>query len=262
MKRGRIAYQGAIHQVTQAADGRIRLADGRLLSDAEVDWLPPVVPGAIFALGLNYADHAKELAFKPPEVPLVFLKGPNTLIGHRAQTRRPADATYMHYECELAVVIGQTGYQVSKANALDLVAGYTVANDYAIRDYLENYYRPNLRVKNRDGCTPIGPWLVDRDDVPNPMALKLTSRVNGTVTQQGTTADMIFDIATLIEYLTSFMTLNPGDIILTGTPEGLADVKAGDLIETEIEGVCGLTNSIVNDQQFFAHGEKQSASPP
>ena len=252
MKRGRIAFQGAIHEVTQAADGRVQLADGRLLNEAEVSWLPPVVPGAVFALGLNYADHAKELAFKAPEVPLAFLKGPNTIVGHRAKTRRPADATYMHYECELAVVIGKSGFQVAKADAMEMVAGYTVANDYAIRDYLENYYRPNLRVKNRDGCTPLGPWLVDAADVPNPMALKLTTRVNGKTTQQGTTADMIFDIATLIEYLTSFMTLNPGDIILTGTPEGLADVKAGDVIETEVEGICCLINTIVDDQTWFA----------
>jgi 5-oxopent-3-ene-1,2,5-tricarboxylate decarboxylase/2-hydroxyhepta-2,4-diene-1,7-dioate isomerase len=252
MKRGRIAFQGAIHEVTQAADGRVQLADGRLLNEADVSWLPPVVPGAVFALGLNYADHAKELAFKAPEVPLVFLKGPNAIVGHRAKTRRPAEATYMHYECELAVVIGKTGYQVSKAEAMDIVAGYTVANDYAIRDYLENYYRPNLRVKNRDACTPLGPWLVDAADVPNPMALKLTTRVNGKTTQQGTTSDMIFDIPTLIEYLTSFMTLNPGDIILTGTPEGLADVKAGDVIETEVEGVCCLVNTIVDDQTWFA----------
>jgi len=252
MKRGRIAFQGAIHQVTQAADGRVQLADGRLLNEAEVSWLPPVVPGAVFALGLNYADHAKELAFKAPEVPLAFLKGPNTIVGHCAQTRRPADATYMHYECELAVVIGKTGKNLSKTEAMDIVAGYTVANDYAIRDYLENYYRPNLRVKNRDGCTPLGPWLVDAADVPNPMALKLTTRVNGKTTQQGTTSDMIFDIATLIEYLSSFMTLNPGDIILTGTPEGLADVKAGDVIETEVEGVCCLINTIVDDQTYFA----------
>ena len=252
MKRGRIAFQGAIHEVTQAADGRVRLADGRLLNEADVQWLPPVVPGAVFALGLNYADHAKELAFKAPEVPLAFLKGPNTIVGHRAKTRRPADATYMHYECELAVVIGKTGKNVAKADAMDIVAGYTVANDYAIRDYLENYYRPNLRVKNRDGCTPLGPWLVDAADVPNPMALKLTTRVNGKTTQEGTTSDMIFDIATLIEYLSSFMTLNPGDIILTGTPEGLADVKAGDVIETEVEGVCCLINTIVDDQTYFA----------
>lgn len=253
MKHGRIAWQGAIHRVTQAADGRVRLADGRLLNEAEVVWLPPVEVGTVFALGLNYADHAKELAFKAPEVPLVFLKGPNTIIGHRAQTRRPADATYMHYECELAVVIGKTGCRVSKEQAYDMVAGYTVANDYAIRDYLENYYRPNLRVKNRDGCTPLGPWLVDRDDVPDPMQLKLTTRINGKLTQEGTTADMIFDIPTLIAYLSSFMTLNPGDVILTGTPEGLADVKPGDVVETAIEGVCRLVNTIVDDRTYFAN---------
>ncbi|HTN66609.1 MAG TPA: fumarylacetoacetate hydrolase family protein [Burkholderiaceae bacterium] len=253
MKHGRIAWQGAIHQVTQAADGRVRLADDRLLRENEVVWLPPVEVGTVFALGLNYADHAKELAFKAPEVPLVFLKGPNTIVGHRAQTRRPADAAYMHYECELAVVIGKTGYKVSKADAYEMVAGYTVANDYAIRDYLENYYRPNLRVKNRDGCTPLGPWLVDRADVQDPMRLKLTTRINGKTTQQGTTADMVFDIPTLIEYLSSFMTLNPGDVILTGTPEGLADAKAGDVIETEIEGVCTLVNTIVDDRTYFAN---------
>ncbi len=253
MKHGRIAYNGAVHQVTEAADGRVRLADGRLLAEGDFQWLPPVEVGTVFALGLNYADHAKELAFKAPEVPLVFLKGPNTITGHKAQTRRPADATYMHYECELAVVIGKTGKNVAKADAMEIVAGYTVANDYAIRDYLENYYRPNLRVKNRDACTPLGPWLVDAADVPNPMALKLTTRVNGKTTQEGTTADMIFDIPTLIEYLSSFMTLNPGDVILTGTPEGLADVKAGDVIETEVEGVCCLVNSIVDDATYFAH---------
>ena len=252
MKHGRISYNGAVHQVTEATDGRVRLADGRLLKEGSFQWLAPVEVGTVFALGLNYADHARELAFKAPEVPLVFLKGPNTITGHKAQTRRPADATYMHYECELAVVIGKTGKNVAKADAMDIVAGYTVANDYAIRDYLENYYRPNLRVKNRDGCTPLGPWLVDAADVPNPMALKLTTRVNGKTTQQGTTSDMIFDIPTLIEYLTSFMTLNPGDIILTGTPEGLADVKAGDVIETEVEGVCCLINTIVDDQTYFA----------
>ncbi len=252
MKRGRIAYNGAVHQVTEA-DGKVRLADGRLLNEGDFQWLPPVEVGTVFALGLNYADHARELAFKAPEVPLVFLKGPNTITGHKAQTRRPADATYMHYECELAVVIGKTGKNVSKAEAMDMVAGYTVANDYAIRDYLENYYRPNLRVKNRDACTPLGPWLVDAADVPNPMALKLTTRINGKTTQEGTTADMIFDIPTLIEYLSSFMTLNPGDVILTGTPEGLADVKPGDTIETEVEKVCCLVNTIVDDATYFAN---------
>ena len=249
MKHGRIAFEGAIHDVTRAADGRVRLADGRLLDEDQVAWLAPIDAGTVFALGLNYADHAKELAFKAPEVPLVFLKGTNGIVGHRAFTRRPKDATYMHYECELAVVIGKQGYRVPKECAYDIVRGYTVANDYAIRDYLENWYRPNLRVKNRDGCTPLGPWLVDRADVPDPMNLKLATRVNGTTTQQGTTADMIFDIPTLIAYLSSFMTLYPGDVILTGTPEGLADVKAGDVVETEIEGIGTLVNTIVQDKE-------------
>ncbi len=252
MKTGRIAYQGAIHEVSETREGRVRLPDGRVLPDEDFIWLPPVDVGTVFALGLNYADHAKELAFKPPETPLVFLKGPNTIIGHNARTRRPAGVAYMHYECELAVVIGKAGKNISKENAYDHVAGYTVANDYAIRDYLENYYRPNLRVKNRDGCTPLGPWLVDRADIADPMALQLSTRINGKTTQTGTTADMIFDIPTLIAYLSSFMTLNPGDVILTGTPEGLADTKPGDVVETEIENICCLVSTIVDDPSFFA----------
>src|SRR5207245_8516542 len=141
------------------------------------------------------ADHARELAFTAPEEPLVFLKGPNTFIGHRGETRRPADAANMHYECELAVVIGRVARNVPRDRAYEYVAGYTVANDYAVRDYLENYYRPNLRVKNRDTCTPLGPWLVDAADVPDPMWLDLRTTVSGKLTRQGNTRDMIFDIA-------------------------------------------------------------------
>ena len=250
MKHARVACFGAIHDATPAEEGRLRLTDGRLVDEQAVVWLPPIEARTLFALGLNYADHAKELAFKAPAEPLVFLKGPNTLVGHRAQTRRPADATYMHYECELAVVIGRRAKKVPRASAYDYVAGYTVANDYAIRDYLENYYRPNLRVKSRDTCTPLGPWLVDAADVPNPMQLRLRTLVNGKVTQEGNTRDMIFDIGFLIEYLSSFMTLSPGDLILTGTPEGLVDVKAGDEVVTEIDEVGRLVSTIVGDTAF------------
>jgi 5-oxopent-3-ene-1,2,5-tricarboxylate decarboxylase/2-hydroxyhepta-2,4-diene-1,7-dioate isomerase len=199
----------------------------------------------VIALGLNYADHAKELAFKAPEEPLAFMKGEASLIGHKAFTKRPADVKYMHYECELAVVIGRTARRVKKADAYDYVGGYTVANDYAIRDYLENWYRPNLRVKNRDTCTPIGPWLVDAADIANPMALKLQTTVNGQVTQSGNTTDMVFDVPTLIEYFSSFMTLNPGDLILTGTPDGIVNVNPGDVVVTEIEDLGALINTLV-----------------
>ncbi len=245
MKHARIAYAGAIHRVTEG--------DPRLLSGDPVVWLPPIEPGTIFALGLNYADHAKELSFKAPDEPLVFLKGPQSLCGHLGQTRRPRGVTYMHYECELAVVIGRTARKIARSNAYDYVTGYTVANDYAIRDYLENYYRPNFRVKSRDFTTPLGPWLVDAADVPDPMNLRLRTLVNGKVTQEGNTRDMIFDIPALIEYLTGFMTLAPGDIILTGTPEGLADVKVGDEVITEIEGIGSLTNTIIGEPEEQKH---------
>jgi 5-oxopent-3-ene-1,2,5-tricarboxylate decarboxylase/2-hydroxyhepta-2,4-diene-1,7-dioate isomerase len=140
----------------------------------------------------------------------VFLKGQSALIGHRQRTHRPAGVKFMHYECELAIVVGKTAKKVKRDDAYDFIGGYTVANDYAIRDYLENWYRPNLRVKNRDTCTPLGPWFVDAADVPDPMALALRTTVNGKVTQQGNTRDMIFDAPFLIEYFSRFMTLNPG----------------------------------------------------
>ena len=252
MKHARIAWSGGIHDAVES-NGQLLLTQGphagRRVAFDDVVWLPPLAPTTqartVIALGLNYADHAKELAFKAPEEPLAFMKSQASLIGHKAFTKRPADVQYMHYECELTVVIGRTARHVKKADAYKYIAGYTVANDYAIRDYLENWYRPNLRVKNRDTCTPIGPWLVDSADVPNPMALKLQTTVNGKVTQTGSTADMIFDVPTLIEYFSSFMTLNPGDLILTGTPDGIVDCQPGDVIVTEIEGIGALTNTIV-----------------
>jgi 5-oxopent-3-ene-1,2,5-tricarboxylate decarboxylase / 2-hydroxyhepta-2,4-diene-1,7-dioate isomerase len=251
LKRARVAWMGAIHDATEVG-GRLRLADGRSVDESDVVWLPPLPPTerprTIFALDLNYADHGRELTFKGPHEPVIFLKGSNSLLGHRGQTRRPADATYMHYECELAVVIGRTARRVTRADAYDYVAGYAVANDYAIRDYLENYYRPNLRATGRDTSTPIGPWLVDAADVKHPMNLRLTTTVNGAVVQRGNTGDMVFDIAFLIAHLSSFMTLSPGDVILTGTPDVLSGVHPGDEVVTEIGGIGRLVNTIVGDE--------------
>jgi 5-oxopent-3-ene-1,2,5-tricarboxylate decarboxylase / 2-hydroxyhepta-2,4-diene-1,7-dioate isomerase len=244
MRTGRVIFHDRLQTASTEGD-RVRLADGNIVDESDVEWLPPVQPGAIFALGLNYADHAKELSFKPPKEPLVFMKGPNTLCGHRRYTERPQGIIHMHYECELAVVIGKTVRNISQSQAYDYISGYTVANDYAFREYLENYYRPNFRVKSRDASTPLGPWLVDATDIPDPMNLRLTTTVNGRVTQQGSTRDMIFSIAALVEYLSSFMTLSPGDLILTGTPEGLIDVAPGDEVVTEVEGVGRLMNTVV-----------------
>ena len=254
MKRGRVVYQGQTVAVTESADGSVQLPNGSLVAETAVQWLPPMDFGTIFALGLNYADHAKEIAFnKAPEEPLVFLKGPNTLNGHRCHTRRPSDVSYMHFECELGVVIGKTCRHVEKEDAYSVIAGYVTANDYAIRDYLENFYRPNLRVKNRDGATPVGPWLVDAADIADPMNLRLRSWVNGELKQDGNTADMVHSIPALIAHLSSLMTLNPGDLILTGTPDGVADSRVGDEIVTEIEGVGRLVNFIGGDELLGRH---------
>ena len=248
MKHARLCVDGRVELAVPDMDGYVRLADGRVLAEDAVQWLSPLPPvkqpRTILALGLNYADHASELAFTPPTEPLVFVKAESALIGHNARTVRPRGVANMHYECELAVVIGRTAKKVRRSDAYDYVMGYTVANDYAVRDYLENWYRPNLRVKNRPTCTPIGPWLVDAADVPDPMALALQTTVNGKLTQQGNTRDMIFDVPFLIEYFSDFMTLSPGDVILTGTPDGVVDCQPGDVVVTSIEGIGALRSTM------------------
>jgi 5-oxopent-3-ene-1,2,5-tricarboxylate decarboxylase / 2-hydroxyhepta-2,4-diene-1,7-dioate isomerase len=248
MKSARVAHGGTVHHAVPHELG-LRLADGRVLAEEAVVWLPPLEAGALIALGLNYADHVKELSREltvtARDEPLVFFKTPGALVGHRGDTPRPAGAAFMHYECELAVIIGRLARRVQARDALSHVAGYTVCNDYAVRDYLENWYRPNLRVKNRDRATAIGPWLVSADEVPDPQALTLRTLVNGEVRQKGTTSNMVHSVAELIEYLSAFMTLLPGDVILTGTPEGVVNVNAGDEVVCEIDGIGRLVNHVV-----------------
>jgi 5-oxopent-3-ene-1,2,5-tricarboxylate decarboxylase/2-hydroxyhepta-2,4-diene-1,7-dioate isomerase len=247
MKRARIFHEGAaLWGELVDNDEALKLGSGEVVPATDAHWLAPVTPGAtIFALGLNYVDHAKELGFKKKEPPLVFLKGPNALVGHLGETARPADGNQMHPECELVAIIGKPARRVSTDDALDYVGGYTVACDYAIREYLENYYRPNLAVKNRDATTPLGPWVVDAADIGNPQNLRLRTTVNGVIVQEGTTADMILDVAGLIAYLSEIMTLMPGDMILTGTPQGVHFCAAADEVVCEIEGVGRLVNRLV-----------------
>lgn len=248
MKRARIFHRGR-DVWTEVVDGdrSLLLPGGGAISVDDANWLPPVTPGAsIYALGLNYADHNRELGFAAKQpAPLVFLKGLNALVGHRGATNRPADAEQMHPECELVAVIGRPAKNVRAEAALEHVAGYTVANDYAIREYLENYYRPNVRVKNRDATTALGPWIVDASDIGDPQSLALSTRVNDREVQSGSTKDMILSVAGLVEYLSSVATLMPGDLILTGTPHGVHFCAAGDEVVTEIEGVGRLVNHLV-----------------
>ncbi|MFZ1989274.1 MAG: fumarylacetoacetate hydrolase family protein [Alphaproteobacteria bacterium] len=249
MRRARIAYRGGTYEAMPAEHGALLLADGRKLYEEDVVFLPPVVPRTSFALALNYAAHQKELGFKPPDKPLVFLKGPNTFIGHLGETPRPRSVKLMHFECELVVIIGRSGKNISREEAMNHVGGYTVANDYVARDLIENYYRPNLVAKNRDRSTAIGPWYVDASDIPHPHNLSISTFVNGERVQHGSTRDMIFDIPHLISYLSEYMTLSPGDMILTGTPEGASNVMPGDEVVTEIESVGRLVNKIVADDR-------------
>lgn len=266
MRTARVAYAGAVHWAYPHERG-LQLADGRVLSESEVVWLPPVQPGAIIALGLNYRDHVKELSKElsstSQDEPLVFLKTVSSLIGHRGQTRRPQGTRFMHYECELAVIIGRQTRGVSQAEAMSCVAGYSISNDYAIRDLLENWYRPNLPVKNRDGGTVLGPWFVSADEVPDPHQLQLFTYVNGECRQRGHTGDMVHNIPGLIAYLSTFMTLNPGDVILTGTPEGVSNVDEGDEVVCEIEGLGRLSNTLVGDARFgMEPGDTSSSQAP
>lgn len=253
MRHARVMYQGKPLAVTVDDRERLITGDGKVLDGNEVTWLCPVEnPGTLFALGLNYADHVAELSFKePPKEPLVFIKGGNTLTGHKQPCYRPDNIDFQHYECELVAVIGKEGKNIRREQAMAYIAGYTVCNDFAIRDYLENYYRPNLRVKSRDSLCPVGPWLIDRDDIADVKNLRLITRVNGEITQEGSTADMIFDIPFLVEYLSGILTLRPGDMIATGTPKGVKDMQPGDVVECEIEGVARLQNPIVSEQAFY-----------
>ncbi len=256
MRHARIIFDGRELDIDIDTNDRITTTDGEVLDVAldsdDITWLPPVKsPGTIFALGLNYADHATELAFEPPKEPLVFIKHTNTLTGHKQVSYRPDNIEFQHYECELVAVIGKTGKNIKHEDAMDYVAGYTVCNDFAIRDYLENYYRPNLRVKSRDSLLPMGPWIVDREDVADANNLRLTTEVNGKITQDGSTSDMIFDVPFLVEYLSKIMTLNPGDMIATGTPHGVVDMQPGDTVICTIENICSLETRIVSEKEYY-----------
>lgn len=250
MKSARILFNNETLAVTVNEQDQVVTQQGEILEEGSFTWLPPC-EGKMFVLAINYADHAAELSFAAPEEPLVFLKSKNSLIGHDQKTYRPDNIDYMHYECELVVVIGKEAKNVSKEDAMDYVGGYTVGNDYAIRDYLENYYRPNLRVKSRDTCTPIGPYIIDAKDIKDPHNLMLRTYINGELKQEGNTKDLVFNIPHLIAYLSDIMTLTPGDMIFTGTPEGLADVKPGDVVITEVEGVGVLKNTIISESEYL-----------
>lgn len=233
-------------------DGVDLTAAGPMVNAADLELLVPVVnPSKIICAGLNYVDHAAESGVEPPSKPLLFAKFPNALVGGEQAVKVPASlAERLDYEGELAVVIGRHCRDVAVHSALDYVLGYTIANDLSARDaqFSDGQW---LRGKSADGFCPLGPAIVPASAVPDPQALRIVTRINGETVQDGSTADMIFSVAELIAYCSQFFTLEPGDLLLTGTPPGVGFARTpplylgdGDLVEITIDGLGQLSHRI------------------
>ena len=219
-----------------------------------VTFLPPVYPGKIVAIGRNYVDHAIEGGDAPPAAPLIFTKLPNSLSAHNAPIVLPAISTQVDYEAELAVVIGRRATRVSEADALNYVFGYTLINDVSARD-LQFGDGQWVRGKGLDGFAPLGPFITTRDEMADVHSLNIEGRLNGEVMQSSNTSKMIFKIPYLISYISQAITLEPGDVIATGTPEGVGIfrtppivLKPGDIFEVTVEGLGTLRNPVVGPE--------------
>ncbi|QRF61281.1 fumarylacetoacetate hydrolase family protein [Variovorax paradoxus] len=248
--RGSAGFAAAAKEAAAApATARIPLGSARLL---------PVVPrpGKIICLGLNYADHAAEGGNQRPDYPSFFLRGASSLVAHGAAIQRPRVSSHLDFEAELAVVIGRTSRHLSEADALEAVAGYACFNDATLRDYQRKTAQWTIG-KNFDATGALGPSLVPASALPPGAAgLKIESRLNGTVMQSSNTAQMLFPVAETLCLLTEALTLEPGDVIVMGTPAGVGYarkppvwMKAGDTIEIEIEGIGVLSNPVENEAQ-------------
>jgi 2-keto-4-pentenoate hydratase/2-oxohepta-3-ene-1,7-dioic acid hydratase in catechol pathway len=203
--------------------------------------LAPVLPSKLVCVGKNYAAHAAEFGMEVPEEPLLFLKPSTAVIGPNDPIRLLPISRRIDYEGELAVVIGRLARNVRSEDAYQVILGYTCANDVTLRD-LQRTDDQWARAKGFDGSCPLGPWI-ETDVDPNDVFVE--TRLNGDVRQRASTVDLAFGVATLIEYITAFMTLLPGDVILTGTPEGVGKLEAGDVVEVEVEGVGVLRNEVM-----------------
>lgn len=245
MRIARFAVKGHTYAGRYEND-QLVVESGGVFDAEDVTWLPPVAPGSkMIGLALNYSDHAAELNLQLPSQPVLFNKNPNTLVGHQGRVIAPPNVEYMHYENELVVIIGQRCRRVPAEQALAVIRGYTIGNDVTIRDFVTNWYRPPVKAKNWDTFGPLGPWLVTADEVADPSGLGLRTYVNGELRQAGNTRNLIYSIPQLIEYITEFMTLEPGDMIWTGTPQGISHIVPGDSMRLEIEGIGALENTVV-----------------
>lgn len=237
-----------------AGNGQVGLAPFIATSK---DWMPlqvaeflPVIPnpGKIICIGVNYADHQKEMGRTKPDYPTIFVRFADTLVAHDQAAWVPRASTQVDYECELAVIIGKGGRNIDVAHSMEHVAGYTCFNDISIRDWQRHtsQFTPG---KNFPRTGALGPWMVTKDEIPDPHALSIKTRLNGKVMQDGNTNQLMFRIPQLIEYVSAFTPLSGGDIIATGTPAGVGYARKppvfmapGDVVEVEIEGIGILRN--------------------
>jgi 2-keto-4-pentenoate hydratase/2-oxohepta-3-ene-1,7-dioic acid hydratase in catechol pathway len=224
-----------------------------VLADDPVLQAPLPRPNKILCIGLNYRDHAEETGAKIPDDPVVFSKFATAVVGPEAEIRLPRVSTKVDFEAELVVVIGRGGRHISEADAIEHVAGYTCGHDVSARDWqLEKDGRQWLLGKTFDTFAPMGPALVTRDEVPDPHALAIRLRLNGRTMQDSTTSKLIFSVPKLIAYISQVVTLEPGDVIFTGTPPGVGNARKppvymqpGDVVEVEIDGLGLLRNRCV-----------------
>jgi acylpyruvate hydrolase len=215
---------------------------------------PVTRPGKIICVGLNYHDHCREQSIDPPPYPMLFSKFANAVADPHGTVVRPIATEMLDLECELAVVIGRRASRIGRAEAREVIFGYTILNDITMRD-LQREDRQWLRAKGSDGFAPMGPVVVTTDEIEDPQALRLWSSVNGETWQDSTTAEMIFDVATVVAFASRTITLEPGDVIATGTPAGVGHhqdppryLAAGDRLRCEIEGIGALDSLVVDEE--------------
>ncbi|GGM41715.1 hypothetical protein GCM10011351_29790 [Paraliobacillus quinghaiensis] len=247
---GKVAFDRAREAVTFVTNEQPTIES--YARDQVILQSPVQNPSKIICIGTNYRDHVVEMKSEIPDYPVLFAKFANALIGPEAEIEKPNSTEQLDYEVELAVVIGKEAKEVEKTNALDYVAGYTIGNDVSARD-LQKRTPQWLQGKTLDRSTPIGPCLVTTDELKDPSKLAITSRVNGEVRQVSNTSQLIFDVPYLISFISNLITLSPGDIILTGTPDGVGFaqkppqfLQTGDIVTLEIEGIGVMENKVTN----------------
>ena len=240
--------------------GSIVLDSGERLDEAAAHFLAPVEPTKIIATHLTYRSRVEEYAARTPPEPSYFMKPPTTLNGHRGRLRRPRGARFLNYEGEVAVVIGRAMHGVPEADALAHVAGYACANDVGLHDFRHADRGSMLRVKGQDGFCPIGPELVPADQF-DPTDFEIRTYLNGEVAQQGSAGDLIWPISYLLADLCRVITLEPGDVVLSGTPAHSRPMEPGDVVEVEVTGLGRLSNTVIDwDVDLSGPGDQLQVS--